>query len=398
MTLLAIAPVLLLLPLGAVVAVTALLKLRPKKSEPSSAPPVPTPDPGSTGTVPKPFLNLRVGAVRGSLTRDGVAWRWTVARADDVKVIGAASGSEDNPTDGVVSMMEAVRREIGDALGESSTVGSAGGGGNETLAFGIEPHTAWDWTVTTTGQVAGNAMPTPPKLLANGSFPLGNTGYVQAFAAIMDELDKYIDWTSLARQPAPSPEGAAPTPPAGEEGDGFSPKLPFVRQFHGLVISGSSVGVADMPQWLAYAAPLIVEDLDKQPLITADALMDQVLGSDYPDGVKLSGKPIADVRRAVERTLDAIRSSRYTNAMSPDRKLAAEMVGSAFADSGSAFQYHGRTFVVRPGASANRWEFLIFEGNARGLDADAIKVGGVVGNRNNAIRRARSEIDNIGGV
>lgn len=387
--LLAIGPIVILPAIAAVAAIAAIARLAKKK--PAAIPP-PQPDPaiggggGGGGTVAAPYLNVRIEDLKGSLTRDSVAWRWTVARGE----AGVASGSDQSPGGAAGDLLEALRDAAGTRIDDAPLLGVAGGGGNPPVNFSVEADEGtgtWDWTVTTVTLPKAGQPPTPPKLLAAGSVPVGTnalSAYATAVITAMAEVAKYIDWMQMV--------GAA-TPTPGNGGL----KLPLVKQFHGLATTVQSVGVTDLQAWLAYAAPLVRADIDANPNITADALMDQVLGADYADGVKLSGKPIAEVRKLVDRTLTSIRGGTYLGATSPDRKLAAEMVGDSYTEDGSVFLYHGYTYLVRPTAAPNRWEFLIWRGSMRQLDGDAVRNGGIVGNRNNAIRRARSVIDEMGG-
>lgn len=338
-TLIAIAPLPLLfligLPLGGIFGLRALFKKR------NQLPPAPN---EGTGRMPAPLLTMQAGTTTGRLERVGTNWRWSFA--------GASTAASSDADAGKAAI--AMAQTLAEVEPDAPIVGSAGGPNSATVDFGIEPEgDGWTYTLTTASKLPA---PAPPQLLTTNVDPSRSA----ALLAVLAELAKHIDWLTYAGPPLDS-VGQPPAPPT---------------KYPGLLVTGDVLAVTDLPSWVAYAAPIVREALAANPMITADELMDIVIG-DRPDTAMFNGKTLAATQATLEKALVSIRDGKYRFVAAPDEGLAALIVGDLFHPSGWKIStYKDHVILVRPGGrSVNlpklRWQWLVWTGEMRGYDDDA---------------------------
>jgi hypothetical protein len=379
MILLAIGPAVILLPIGLALAGTFAWIRFGKKGSAAAVDP-------ATGE-PVPFIELRSGAAKARLFRNGATWNYTVQGPSP------ATGGNADAGAAAVAMAQDFATTIA-GTPTAAVTGSAGSASNPSLEFSTEPYEdLWSWSVTTSDPVPSPipGVPGKPISIGQGAEDTRSRALLQILATLSDELD----WLTVQRQ-----DGAAPPP------------MPGVNRLPGIVTSGDALAVTDLPAWIAYVSPFVREHLAEGH--TADEIMDTEIagGKDLPASTKLSGKSLAWVKANVERTVKAIADGDYLDVDSPDEQIAAQMVG---ADMRLALRHNdwwvGRhkdhVILVRPAKSAalqpgqfganlgTRWEYLIWTGNARGYDS-AVRDrrtmnAGVV--KNNTIKAARARID-----
>lgn len=335
-------------------------------------------DPGDTEAAP--FLNLKSGTTTAMLAANGSNWAWSLSGAT------TTAGSDGDAGKAAIAMATALEA----AVDEAPITGSAGGPDDPTIDLGVETDVDGNWLWSLTGKSKlpnpHPGIPLPPILYKSGSAPSRSLALLAALTA----LSAHLSWISIA--------------PPKEGGDLSIPGT--TKEIHGVVISadGMTVAITNLAQWIAFAAPSARELLESNK--TADEIMDETL-ADLPEGAKLNGKPIADVRKRVDDLLNMVRSDSYVVVASPDEELAAMIVGAQLRpEDWWVAEYKGYVILVRPvaehgggggfkGPASARWQWLIWEGGSRGFDDQAIDVGTMSEgkNRNNAIRYAKQRID-----
>ena len=366
--LIAIAPLVPVVVAAAAI-VAGLFAFLRKKKGPTTTGELPPPPSGPAVEPAKPTVDPRFFRVSmpyvGEATGGPSGWTWAT---------GKLGGSAATPIDAIVSLLNAIgtREDTDppDVVPPKANMGrgTIGGGGNPTLAWSLRdvdqvPGTpvgeSKQWRLEEPAVSVAGKLPLPPTLLAEGK---AGQGY-DAIMAMIDKAAEHIDW--LMR------EGAGAPAPA--------------QDFHGLVVAGNTVAVADMARWAAHASPRIVALVDQGR--NAAQIFDELLGA--PGDASLSGKKPAQVIAASQRILDSVIGGRYMHPAAPDAALAAVLVGVEPPRVGEVLPYKGKALLVRP--SGNEWQWLVFE-KQRGLDADAIG-NGTAPTKPAAIRRARFVVD-----
>lgn len=308
---------------------------------------------GKKGTAPSPsiaaapFLDMTAGTTTAHLERKGTLWQWSLAGA------ATTAGSDADAGKAAVAMATALI----EAVPDTPLVGTAGGPQTPEHDFGVQSDGdgGWDWTITTPSKLPNiGDKPAPPSMVASGfEETLGG-----ATIRMLAKLSGPVAWLDVID-------------PGGKVGGAG---IPGVKQLPGLVISGSTVAVTDLPTWVAYAAPKMREWIDDGA--TADELMDAIV-ADLPEGATLSGKPIADVRARVTELLGMLRDGAYVAVAAPDEQLAAFIVGAQLRDpTWVASEYKGYVILVRPAAGGppgTHWKWDVWRGGVRGYDDAAEK-------------------------
>lgn len=336
------------------------------------------------GKAAAPFLNMESGVTTAMLEYADGLYRWSIAGGVP------SNGSDADAGKAAMAMAQALSVSEEDA----PVTGSAGGPSSTTVEFGVEPEgdEDWSWSVTAKSKLPAMnpGVPVPPIMLKSGSALSRAIGIISALA----EVSNHMDWLDIA----------PPIDGGGIDGTSEPPK-----EVHGIVVSPDqmTVAITDLAQWIAFAAPHARELIDSGK--TADEIMDETIG-DLPDGAKLNGVPIEDVRARVTKLLAAIHGDHYVETASPDDELAATIVGAEYRpEQWWVTAYRQHVMLVRPVAVGNgggnggfalpgasgRWEYLIWAGGSRGYDdATTERALAPVGkNRNNTIKYAKHRID-----
>lgn len=365
MTILAVIPV--VVPLAVAAAVIAGVFAIFRRRKPAAV------DPGQIASAP--FLHMEAGTTTAHLERKGNLWQWSLSGSS------MTAGSDADAGKAAVAMAAAlVESEEGAPIH-----GSAGGPDVTTHEFGVQPDEsdAWDWTITTASKLPaiGN-KPAPPTMVASGYEDTQGGATIRMLA----KLSAVIPWLNVVD-------------PGGKVGTAEPPK-----QLPGLIISGNTVAVTDLPTWIAYAAPKVRAWINEGA--TADEVMDAIV-ADLPEDAKLSGKTIQDVRERVTELLGMLSAGTYVTVAAPDEQLAAFIVGAQLRDpSARAMEYKDHVILMRTapgGALGTHWRWDIWEGGVRGYDDAAVKSGslGYDKTRSQNERAAKQLIDqkiNAGGV
>lgn len=351
--LLAIAPVLVVLPAIAIIgALTVALRAKPKLPDVPAPepqlPPVPTPDPA---VMPDPFLTMTSGEHVAALSRMSPnLWAW--------KITGPRPDQGTGPNAGAAALDMA--RALAEAQPGLAVVGDAGGGGEPTVEFSVEQDgDRWSWTVTSVPGVASLG----PQMLGSGEEASRGSAVLHVLSTVSSE----VAWLGVPSQEGGSVPIPQPDPPASDV------DLP------GIIVVGNTLGVVNLSAWVAHARTSVRQALAQG--LDADGMMDSILGENLPETAKLNGRSIASVRQALQGTLDRIYSDSYVDAVAPDDKVAAQIVGSDVVRSEWLAKRHsGHVIVAKsqmaPGSGGIGipkvvWEYLIFPGPARRYDDSA---------------------------
>lgn len=366
-------PLLVLLFGGGGLAAWLLGKKKKGAADPGKLP-APTVDPVP---VPgrKPFLTLMSGTTVAELRKNGATWNFTVQGA------APATGGDEDAGAAAVQMAQA----FATSSPTGNVTGQAGSATSETLDLSVQQdQDVWDWAVTGPSKLPYTAQGPQPPVLLEGST---ETSRSRAILRVLAALGDHLDWLSV-----PNLEGGGapqPTPP--------NTSLP------GLVITGTSVAVVNLAKWIAHAAPLIRADFEQN--LSADQIMDAFFG-DAPDDAKVDGKSIKSVRDKVQDVIASIYDKKYLHKAPADEKVAAMIVGRDLdPEKAHVSRYHEHVILARPVKAApggiaipgDQFEYLIWEGDMRGYDADAKaqKTMAAGKTRNATIRAAKDLIDGV---
>ena len=336
--LVAIGPAVVVVPLVLAGVIAGLARLFRKKELP----------PGPS-VATAPFLDMRAGTTTGHLKRNGNTWQWSLAGASTLASSDADAGKA----------ATAMAAALASAEPDAPITGSAGAPEVTTVDFGVQGDDTdgWDWSVTTASKLpAIGDKPAPPTMVGAGSELQRGVAILRALARVATRMP----WLDVAD-------------PGGKEAGGLT--APVVKP--GIVIAGNAVAVTDLPTWIAYAAPMMREQINSGR--NADEIMDAIV-ADLPENATLSGKSIADVRKSVQKLLDMLHHDNYVVVASPDDELAAYIVGATWRPAAwRASAYKGYVILVRPVQAGNPnmgdAEWLVWEGGSRGYDDDAIHRG-----------------------
>lgn len=307
-------------------------------------------DDGSETVKKVPELILAGGRSKARLYRNGEVWAFVVDGPRPVSATDKDAGKA------AVDMAQSFASSL---AGEPDVpiTGQATNPPYDSLAFSVEPRNdRWDWSVTTLHD------PINPQLLAAGQETSRSRGVLQ----ILSELTRHLQWLKV-----PAFEGATPLPE------------PPISRLPGIVVTGNSLAVTSLPAWVAYASPFVREHLADGH--SADEIMDSEIagGEDLPLNTKLSGKPITEVRSAVQKVVNAVDNDAYLGAPPVDEKIAALMVGMDLTPDWVVEKYKNHVILVKPATPASSgggfglnpgasWEYIIWEGAQRGYDERAV--------------------------
>lgn len=372
MIVLAIIPVVLplVLALGGGLGLLAWFKSRKKDDK---ALDTPTTSPDDLTEPREPGITMASGVVQARLFRNGAVWSFTVSGPRP------ASAGDKSADKAAVDMLQSFASSI--AGTPDAAITGTGTSSSRAVDFSVEKRgDRWDWAVTTAAQTK---LPSAPMLIATGQEATRSRAALQ----LLNALTHQLDWLTVV-----SEGGGAPQPEPT--------RLP------GIVTSGHTLAVTNLPAWISYASPLVREHLSEGH--SADEIIDDIIagGKDLPPETKLSGKPIAEVRSAVQRVVNELDAGKYRGAPPIDDKIAALIVGMDLVRDWAVSQYDGHVILVRPASSApggggfganqgSAWEYLIWEGDQRGYDENARATNTLpAGKRkDDAIKAARRLID-----
>ena len=335
--------------------------------------PTPAPDPMTPGIVP--FIEVRSGTTYVRLDRRGETWSFRVEGPVP------ATGGDSNPGKAAIDMLQsfAASNNTDDVTGDAASADGT------VLEFGVQDDDGgrWEWSVT--GKLATDSS---MEMLASGEEKTRTTALLKTLAALSDALD----WLNIPSKDGGGVQKPPPEPPTA---------------VHGIVTTGNALAVVNINAWRAYASPLVREDLEAGK--TADQIMGELLDPDnigIDDDYTFSGKPGSDVRVRVGKIYDEIKEGKYLGTASPDDELATAIVGYSYKPKDNfVMRWNGSTLLVRPrkgggnAASVNidtRYEYLIWTGDMRGYDTDAVTETMAEGKkRNQAISAAKAAIDGL---
>lgn len=351
----------------------AWLALRKKKEEPQK-----DGDKEIGGDVPEtvtPELTVKGGRTSARLYRNGDVWAFVVDGPRPVTATDKDAGKA------AVDMAQSFASSI---AGEPDVpITGLATSAERTVAFSVEPRNGrWDWSVTSVSE-----QPTAPELLAAGEESSRSRGVLQ----VLSSLTSLIDWLNV-----PAFEGSTAPPPA-----------PGIARLPGIVVTGNTLAVTSLPAWIAYAAPFVREHLAEGH--SADRMMDDEIagGEDLPPETKLSGKPIAEVRSAVQKIVNEADDEAYLGAAPIDERIAALMVGADLKPDWTVERYKDYVVLVKPAIApaaagggfglnpGSVWQYLIWEGTQRGYDERALVTKQLPAGKKkgDALKAAKKRID-----
>lgn len=373
MTVLAVIPFLPLALLFGGGGLFAWLAFRKKKVEPEENSSKQIGEPSKPAALPE--LTLMAGRTKARLYRNGDVWAGVVEGPRPSTTTDKDAGK--TAVDMAQSFASSAATEP-----DAPITGLATNPPYDSVAFSVELRNGrWDWTVTSVSD-----QPTAPELLAAGQEASRSRGVLQ----VLSELTRRVQWLNV-----PAFEGSV------------APPAPGISRLPGIVVTGNSLAVTSLPAWISYVSPFIREHLADG--LSADQMMDEEIGSgsDLPPETKLSGRPIAEVRSAVQKIVNDADNEAYRGAAPIDEKIAALMVGMDLKPDWLVEQYADHVILVKPGTGGaaagagfglnpgSVWQYLIWSGNQRGYD-DRVKVSEQLSagkKKGDALKAAKKLID-----
>lgn len=330
------------------------------------------PPPGGLSPTTDEKLVLSIAGSTGTLQRDGTSWAWSISGGPDA----GASGSDADSGMAALAMLTVLDKGAQD----QPFTGRVSGPNTHELEVGgkIDADGVWTWTLTQQSKLPelSPGHPAPPALLDSGN---GDTR-VEAVAEALGAAATRMTWLTI--QPF---EGAG---------------APMPSSLPGLAIVGNQVGITSLAAWLAYDAPHVRAHLEAGH--DAATIFETEIG-DPGDDARLNGKPIAEVQANVAKLVNEVASGAYQGTASPDAAIAAALVGAEtkVTDAwGGAYKNH--FILARPAtgggglqAAGDRWEYVLWAGESRGFDDEAIerKTMPMGKSRSQTIRFAKQRID-----